>query len=135
VEDQVVTTPGSYMASAPLSAAGNWIMQTVAFRRAGGNRMPSPSAPTSPVANTIGSTQINLSWGAASETGGAIGKYLIERCSGVGCSTFAQVGISTATTTFNDTGLTASTTYRYRIRAQDGAGTTGPYSDIVTAVL
>jgi hypothetical protein len=36
-EDQVVATAGSYSASAPLSSAGSWIMQMVAFRaNAGG---------------------------------------------------------------------------------------------------
>jgi len=34
-EDRVVTTTGSYSATAPLSSAGGWIMQMVAFRAAG----------------------------------------------------------------------------------------------------
>ena len=34
-EDRVVTAAGSYSASAPLSSAGPWVMQMVAFRAAG----------------------------------------------------------------------------------------------------
>ena len=36
VEDEMATSTGSYSASAPLSAAGPWIMQMVAFRTPGG---------------------------------------------------------------------------------------------------
>ena len=71
--------------------------------------------------------QSSLSWTASTETGGTISQYLIERCQGSGCNSFAQIG-TTVGTTFNDTGLTASTSYSYRVRAQDTSGTTGPYS-------
>src|SRR5262249_36141342 len=36
-------------------------------------------------------------------------------------------------TTYNDTGLTPNTTYRYRVRAADGAGNLSPYSGIANA--
>jgi hypothetical protein len=36
VEDEMVTTTGGYSATAPLSAAGAWVMQMVAFRASGG---------------------------------------------------------------------------------------------------
>ena len=75
--------------------------------------------------------QTTLSWTASTETGGTISKYLVERCLGAGCATFAQIG-TTTTTTFNDTGLTASTSYSYRVRAEDTANTLGPYSSVVT---
>ena len=76
--------------------------------------------------------QMTLTWNPSTETGGTISKYLVERCQAAGCSNFAQIG-TTTTTTFNDTGLTASTSYSYRVRAQDAAGTLGPYSSIFTA--
>jgi hypothetical protein len=80
---------------------------------------PTFTAPANLTATAPGSTQINLSWTAATETGGTIANYLIESCSGAGCSNFVQVGTST-TTTFNNTGLTASTSYSYHVRATDG---------------
>lgn len=77
--------------------------------------------------------QTSLSWTASTETSGIISEYLVERCSGSGCSTFTQIGTST-TTTYNDTGLTASTSYSYRVRAEDTNGIIGPYSGVVTVV-
>src|SRR6266705_2238708 len=91
-----------------------------------------PTAPTNLTATAPGSTQINLSWTAATETGGTISQYLIERCTGATCSNFVQVA-SSPTTTFNDTSLTGSTTYNYRVRATDAANNLGPYSNVVSA--
>jgi len=93
---------------------------------------PTFTAPASLTATAAGSTQINLSWTAATETGGTISNYLIERCQGSGCSNFAQVATS-ATTAFNDTGLLAGTTYSYRVRATDAANNTSLYSNTATA--
>jgi chitodextrinase len=93
---------------------------------------PSFTAPSNLTATAAGPAQINLSWAAATETGGTISQYLIERCAGAACNNFAQVGTS-ATTTFNDTGLTASTAYSYRVRATDAANNLGPYSSTATA--
>src|SRR6266699_858725 len=91
-----------------------------------------PSKPRNLTATASGPVQINLSWTAATETGGTISQYLIERCTGAPCPNFVQVA-SSPTTTFNDTGLTGSTAYRYRARAQDTASITGPYSNIASA--
>jgi chitodextrinase len=93
---------------------------------------PVITAPTNLVATAASGTQINLSWTAATETGGTISSYLVERCQGAGCTSFAQVGTS-STTTFGDTGLTASTTYSYRVRVKDAAGNMGPYSATASA--
>ncbi len=46
--------------------------------------------------------------------------------------TSSQVGTSTSTS-FSDTGLAASTTYSYRVRAADAAKNLGPYSNVATA--
>jgi chitodextrinase len=53
--------------------------------------------------------------------------YKVERCQGAGCSNFAQIA-APASTTFSDTGLTASTSYSYRVRATDAAGNLSAYS-------
>src|SRR6266704_1812025 len=91
-----------------------------------------PSKPRNLTATASGPVQINLSWTAATETGGTISQYLIERCQGSGCSNFAQVATS-PTTTFNDTGLLAGTTYSYRVRATDAASNLSPYSNVASA--
>ncbi|PYT52610.1 MAG: hypothetical protein DMG43_11240, partial [Acidobacteria bacterium] len=131
-EDRMVTATGSYSATtAALSPAGPWVMQMVAFRTPLGS-VVSPTAPGNLTATAAGPVQINLSWTASTETGGTISQYLIERCTGATCSNFLQVGTST-TTTFNDTGLLASTTYSYRVRAMDSTNTTGPYSNTASA--
>jgi len=56
----------------------------------------------------------------------------VERCQGSGCTTFAQIA-SVTTTSYSDAGLTASTSYRYRVRATDAAGNLSGYSSTATA--
>jgi chitodextrinase len=90
-----------------------------------------PTAPTNLTATAASATQINLSWTASTDNVGVTG-YKVERCQGTGCSNFAQVS-TPAATTFNDTGLTASTSYSYRVRATDAAGNLSAYSSINTA--
>jgi chitodextrinase len=58
--------------------------------------------------------------------------YLVERCQGAACSAFAQIGTASGTS-FNDTGLSANTSYSYRVRATDAAGNLGPYSNVASA--
>ncbi len=101
-------TPGTYDATFTLNTSQTW---------------QSAVAAVATIPN-----QSSLSWTASTETGGTISQYLVERCQGSGCTSFVQIG-TTAGTTFNDTGLTASTSYSYRVRAQDTSGTTGPYSN------
>src|SRR4029450_5799166 len=84
-------------------------------------------------ATAASATQINLSWGAATDNVGVTG-YLIERCLGAGCSNFAQIATTTGTgTTYNNTGLTAGTPYSYRVRARDAAANNGGYSNTASA--
>src|SRR6266478_7618890 len=89
-----------------------------------------PSAPANLAVTSASSTQVNLSWTASTDNVGVTG-YMVERCTGAGCSNFAQFSAPTATT-FNDTGLAASTSYSYRVRATDAAGNLSPYSTIAT---
>ena len=90
-----------------------------------------PTMPGTLTASAAGTTQINLSWGAATDNVGVTG-YLVERCQGAGCTTFAQIATPTGTT-YNDTGLTSGTTYNYRVRATDAAGNLSPYSNTAPA--
>jgi DNA-binding protein YbaB len=90
-----------------------------------------PTAPSNLTSTAISSSQINLSWTASTDNVGVTG-YMVERCLGSGCTTFAQIA-TPATTTFSDTGLTASTSYSYRVRATDAAGNLSGYSNVASA--
>ncbi len=90
-----------------------------------------PTAPTGLTATSTSSSQISLSWTASTDNVGVAG-YRVERCQGASCTTFAQIATPTGTT-FNDSGLTASTTYGYRVRAADAAGNLSGYSNIASA--
>ncbi|RJR22585.1 MAG: DUF2341 domain-containing protein, partial [Nitrospiraceae bacterium] len=73
------------------------------------------SAPSLLTATRINEVQINLSWtdNSSDETG-----FKIERCAGASCSDFAQIAtVGSNVTTYNNTGLTFSTSYTYRVRA------------------
>ncbi|HLT10501.1 MAG TPA: fibronectin type III domain-containing protein, partial [Micromonosporaceae bacterium] len=86
-----------------------------------------PGTPGTLTASGTTSSSTNLSWGASS---GTVTNYEIERCTGTDCTSFSQVGTST-TTSFTNTGLSPATTYRYRVRATNAAGSSS-YSNIVT---
>ncbi len=90
-----------------------------------------PSVPGPVSALVVGSSEIDLSWGAASDDVGVVG-YRVERCVGAACSGFVEVGAPVGTS-FASTGLSASTTYRFRVRAVDAAGNPGPYTTPVEA--
>ncbi len=91
-----------------------------------------PTAPSGLTATAVSTTQINLAWTASTDNVG-VTSYLVERCQGSGCTTFAQI-TSVTTTTFSNTGLTAATSYSYRVRATDAAGNRSAYSNTATAV-
>ncbi|MBN8221963.1 MAG: chitobiase/beta-hexosaminidase C-terminal domain-containing protein, partial [Spirochaetes bacterium] len=88
-----------------------------------------PTVPGSPTGVSGGSTQINLSWTAASDNFTPIGALIYEICQSTtigGCATFTTVFVTAAgATSFNATGLTPSTTYYYRVRARDTANNAG----------
>lgn len=90
-----------------------------------------PSIPTSLSASVISASQINLSWTASTDNVAVTG-YRVERCQGSTCTNFAQVGAPIATS-YSSTGLSASTTYRFRVRANDAAGNLSGDSSIASA--
>jgi chitodextrinase len=64
----------------------------------------------------------------------AVTGYRIERCTGAGCTTFAQIATTTSATTYANTGLVSATVYRYRVRAIDATSNLGAYSPIAEAM-
>ncbi|HSX42844.1 MAG TPA: Ig-like domain-containing protein [Candidatus Saccharimonadales bacterium] len=132
--DRVTTAAGAYSFST--SATGNqWVMQLVAFKADGGSSTDttSPTAPGALQATAASSSQITLGWTAATDNVGVTG-YQLERCQAAGCATFASLAtLSGSATAYSDTGLSAGTSYSYRLRAVDAAGNLGAYSSVVTA--
>jgi hypothetical protein len=121
-----VTAPG-YANYAP---PGHYML----FIRNGSNNVPSvakiiqiddstpavtaPAAPTGLTATTASSSTITLAWvdQSTNESG-----FKIERALGTG--SFSQVGtVGPNITTYTDTGLTAGTSYSYRVRASNSGG-------------
>jgi len=132
LEDRIVTTTGTYSATASTNG-GAWVMQIAAFRGGSGGTgdTQAPTAPGNPSATVISSSRIDLAWPAATDNVG-VTSYRIERCQGAGCATFAEIGSATGLS-FSSTSLAASTPYTFRVRAMDAAGNLGPYSTTVSA--
>jgi cellulose 1,4-beta-cellobiosidase len=89
----------------------------------GGDTTP-PTAPTGVTVSATSSSSVSLTWTASTDNVGVTG-YDIYRG-----STLAG---TSATTSFTDTGLTASTQYTYTVKAFDAAGNLSPASAAVTA--
>lgn len=81
-----------------------------------------PTAPTALTGTATSSTQVSLNWAASTDNVGVVGYQVFRNGSLV--STPSQ-------TTWQDTGLTASTAYDYAVAAVDGAGLLSPRSGTV----
>jgi len=91
-----------------------------------------PGAPTGLSAMASGQTQINLSWTAPTQTWSSmITGYQIE-VSTDGGTGWTDVEADTLTTNYAHTGLTAGTTYHYRVSATNSVGT-GAVSSVANA--
>src|ERR1700687_6047740 len=102
LEDRVLTGIGSYHATAPLNSPGAWIMQMVTFKAASLDTIP-PTAPSNLSATPLAPNRIDLLWTASTDNVG-VTAYVIERCSGTTCSSFAQLSaVSGTTLTYADT--------------------------------
>lgn len=89
-----------------------------------------PTAPGTPTVSATGTTQLTLSWAASTDAVGVTG-YFLERCTGGGCTGFVEISSQTGLS-YADSGLTAGSTYRYRVRATDAAGNLSSYSSAAT---
>jgi alpha-tubulin suppressor-like RCC1 family protein len=123
-------------ASTGLKASTTYRYRVRAFNTAGTSaysntvttRTAAPAAPASLTATAASTSRIDLAWSdkSTNETG-----FRIERRIGTGTwSQIAAVGANV--TSFASTGLRASTTYGYRVRAFNGIGTSA-YSNTASA--
>jgi alpha-glucosidase (family GH31 glycosyl hydrolase) len=96
----------------------------------GGGDTIAPSTPGTPTASGVTSSSANLAWAASTDNVGVTG-YDVFRAPGTSGGTFTQVGTA-AGNSFTATGLSASSTYRFYVRARDAAGNTSANSGTVT---
>ena len=99
---QIIFTGGSSPAPAPVAASGTTSSDTVP-----------PTAPSNLTAVAASLSELDLSWTASTDGVGVAGYKIFRGGSQIATSTL---------TTYADTGLTASTTYTYTVKAYDAAG-------------
>jgi chitodextrinase len=87
--------------------------------------------PANLTAPSATASSISLAWTASTDNVAVTG-YQILRAPGASGGTFAQIATST-TNSYVNTGLAASTTFRYQVRAVDAAGNASAVSNTVTA--
>ncbi len=110
-------TPGTtynYRVSSYDAAKNNsaWTATPVSATTPPASDTTAPSVPTGLTATAVSSTQINLTWNAATDNVGVTGYYVYLN----------DVALATtAATSFQHTGLTPGTTYNYRVSSYDAA--------------
>jgi chitodextrinase len=119
-------TTYSYTVQA-IDAAGNASSQSTAATRTtpAAPDTTAPSTPAGLTANAISASQINLSWSASTDNVAVTG-YRVYR-NGVFLTALGNV------TTYQNTGLTGSTTYSYNVDAIDAAGNASGTSTAASA--
>src|SRR6266542_2119289 len=109
-------------AAGNVSAASNQVSATT--QSGGGGDTTPPSAPTNLQVTGTTSSSVSLAWTASTDNVGVTG-YNVFR---------GSTKVATATgTSFTDTGLNASTTYTYTVKARDAAGNLSAASNQVSA--
>lgn len=91
-----------------------------------------PTVPTGLTLSVTGSTTLTANWNISTDDSGISPTYLLERCSGNGCSNFVQVA-TPITNSSNEASLIFGTSYSYRVRAIDGSSNMSGFSSVVTA--
>lgn len=92
---------------------------------------PPPPTPGWLTATAVSSTQINLAWeNVAGETA-----YSVEHSTDGGTAWQPLVTTGVDATTFNDTGLTSSTTYSYRVMSVNSYGFSAPSATATATTL
>src|SRR5262249_14807321 len=90
----------------------------------GGTSSSIPSAPTGLAPTTASPSRINLTWAGVAAPSHCSISYSVFRTttSGFTPSSSNQIANGLAATSFSDSGLAAATTYYYKVKATDAAG-------------
>ncbi len=110
---QIFTVFVAVLLLSPVVAVAQSASQDFTINTQVGENTEPPTVPDPVTATPIADTQINVEWGASSDPFGVAGYQVFRDGSQVA---------TTSATLFEDTGLQASTTYAYFIRAFDVAG-------------
>jgi len=136
---QIATTAGTAYQDRGLSPSTTYAYRVAAYDAAGNVSAQSsqasastpeapdtqaPTVPTGLTAAAVSSSQINLSWSASSDNLGVTGYKVYQNGTQIG---------TTAATSYQSTGLNASTSYTYCVAAYDGAGNTSAKSVSLTS--
>jgi len=117
--DNVFTPPYAYSPD-PVANVKSAVMAGAGSGGTGGGGTQPPAAPSNLAATSVSSSQINLTWSdnANNETG-----FTIDRATNSSFSSGLVTSyVGSNTTSFQATGLSASTTYYFRARSNNSAG-------------
>jgi hypothetical protein len=104
--------------------ADGWLgLGAVTVGTAGGGDTTAPSTPSGLSSTARTASSVSLSWNASTDNVGVTGYEVYRGSTPVG---------SPSGTSFTDTGLAASTSYTYTVKARDGAGNRSAASNAVT---
>jgi endoglucanase len=129
-DEYTVSSSARYVRMYGLTRATQWGMSLWEFEVWGTQgTVTTPSAPANLSAVATSQTQINLSWtdNANNETG-----FRIQRSTNSGSTWSDLTTLGANVTSYSNSGLTASTTYHYRVRAENASGNSG-YSNVANA--
>jgi endoglucanase len=114
--------------STPVSSLKQQLLASIQFGSGGGgNCQAAPPAPTGLAATPVSSSQINLNWNAVTAPPGCTVTYNLysSRLANFLPSPATRIATGVVAANYANTGLLASTTYYYIVRAADSIGESG----------
>lgn len=93
-----------------------------------------PTTPTSVRVQSKALSALTVAWNASTDDRTGTMRYVIERCAGSSCSSFAAMATTTATS-YADGDIVSGTVYSYRVKAVDVAGNISEYSSVLSNVV
>ncbi|MEW6301857.1 MAG: galactose oxidase-like domain-containing protein [Verrucomicrobiota bacterium] len=124
-----VCPPGFYMLFIVKTTGEPSVSRWIHIGSTSGLNPSTPAIPTGLTATALSSTSVRLNWTDASSNESG---FKIERRLNASAKPWSRIAtVGAGVTTYTNTGLTAATSYRYRIRSYNSAGHS-PYTAEVT---